>query len=288
MMMQGKTVLVTGATSGIGFFTARAIAVLGARVFITGRDAERGSQAASEIREYTRNTRVHFLAAEHSTVNGNRDLARRMTVTGDALDVLVNNAGGGGLAERSLTEDGFELNVAMNAVGPFVLTHELLPLIRSGRIVNINSSAHAMWKGDPFGDVQSAERYVGIEAHARAKLLNMLWTFALARRLAGTGASANAVNPGMAWTRGTAALTRDAIPAWKAIWPVVRWFQRRASAERAARAPTFLASSPTLASLNGAYFESSSRPARPSAYSLDPGNQERAFALLEQLARAAR
>jgi NAD(P)-dependent dehydrogenase (short-subunit alcohol dehydrogenase family) len=121
-----------------------------------------------------------------------------------------------------------------------------------------------MWKRDPLADLQSEQQpYVGISAHAHAKLLNLIWTIALARELEGTAVTVNAVNPGAAWTPGTAALTPEAVPAWRLIWPLVRFFQRRGSAEKAARTPIWLASDPAAAGLNGGYFENQRRKQLP-------------------------
>jgi NAD(P)-dependent dehydrogenase (short-subunit alcohol dehydrogenase family) len=125
----------------------------------------------------------------------------------------------------------------MNFAGPVALTRGLLPGLRRthGRGINIVSSAFKMAKGDPFADLSLEAGYVGIKAYARAKWLNLLWTRALATRE--PDITVYAVNPGMAWTPSTQALTPAAVPAWRLVWPIVRWFQRRASAEKAATTP---------------------------------------------------
>ncbi len=288
--MEGKTVLVTGATAGIGFYTAQALASKGARVLVTGRNEKRGREAVAGLRLRAGHANIHFFATDHSTVGGNRDLAERVSKRFDHLDVLINNVGKSPSSRRQETEDGYEATLATNFLGPFVLTDGLLPLLRESapaRIVNVVSSAHAMWKRDPFEDLYADERYVGIEAYARAKLLNLLWTFALARKLEGSGVVANATNPGMAWTPGTQALTPEAVPQWRWFWPLVRFVRRRASAEAASESSVFLASSEDIAGVTGAYFESNAKPGRPSALALDVGNQERAWALAETLAQRA-
>jgi NAD(P)-dependent dehydrogenase (short-subunit alcohol dehydrogenase family) len=285
-----NTALVTGATAGIGFHTAKALAAGGAEVLVTGRDKGRGCEAVGALRRAAGHDRVHFLKAGHSTVGGNLDLARRVSGRLDRLAVLVNNVGGT-YPRRRETEDGYEATLAVNFLGPFALAEALLPLLlRAGapsRVVNVVSSAHGMWKGDPFEDLESERRYVGIEAYARAKLLNVLWTLALAKRLEGSGVVANAVNPGMAWTPGTRALTPEAVPSWRFFWPLVRLAQRRASAEAASKAPVFLASSDDAASVSGTYYESNAEPKRPSALALDTGNQERAWELAAELVARA-
>ena len=274
--MEGKTVLITGATSGIGFYTALALASKGARVLVTGRDKERGREAVGELRRRAGHDRIDFLAVDHSTVGGNRDLAERISNQLDRLDVLVNNVGGI-YARRWETEDGYEATLAMNFLGPFALTDGLLSLLLESapaRVVNVTSAAHKMWKRDPFEDLDMRESYVGIEAYARSKLLNVLWTLALVRRLEGSGVVANVTNPGMAWTAMTQALTPEAVPAWRFFWPVVRLMQRRASAEAASKSSVFLASSEDAANVSGAYFESNAEPGRPSKLALDVENQE--------------
>jgi NAD(P)-dependent dehydrogenase (short-subunit alcohol dehydrogenase family) len=287
--MRGKTVLVTGATSGIGFHTAQALAGLGARLLVTGRDETRGRQAVGELRRRAGHDGVDFVAVDHATVGANRVLAALVTSSVARLDVLVNNVGGL-YARRWETDDGYEGTLAMNFVGPFALTEGLLPLLRRsapGRIVNVVSSAFAMWKRDPFAALDFKEGYVGIEAYARAKLLNVLWTLALARRLESAGVAVNATNPGMAWTRQTQAITPEAVPAWRLIWPLVRWMQRRASAEAASRSPVFLASSPVVAGVSGAYFGEHAKQERLSALARDAGNQERAWDLAAALISGA-
>jgi NAD(P)-dependent dehydrogenase (short-subunit alcohol dehydrogenase family) len=290
MTMKGTVALVTGATAGIGFYTAQALVTLGARVVVTGRDTERGEAAARQLAGCAWHDQVRFLAADHATVADNQALAEQLGRELDRLDVLVNNVGSPPSGQRRQTPDGYETTLAVNFVGPAVLTTGLLPLLRQSapaRVVTVVSSAHTMWKRDPFEDLHAQQRYVGVEAYARAKLLSLLWTLALARRLEGAGVVVNATNPGMAWTPGTQALTPQAVPAWRLVWPLVRWLQRRASAEAAARSSVFLASAEEAAAITGRYFESKAQPRRPSALALDIGNQERAWELAATLIASA-
>jgi len=255
--LEGKTALITGGTAGIGFYTAVGLAKRGARVFVTARHESRGREAISEIRRLAGHDATELLIADASSLRVNVELANEVSKRVPQLDILVNNAGRV-FPDRRETVEGVEATLALNFIGPFALTTHLLPLLarsHSARVVNVVSSAFAMWKRDPFEDLDARQHYVGIEAYARAKLLNLLFTLALARMLDGTGTVANAVNPGMAWTPGVAALTPAAVPQWRFVWPVVRWVQRRGSAEAAARAPVFVASSPDAGRLSARYFD---------------------------------
>ena len=253
-----RVAVVTGATAGIGFATAVGLAERGYDAVITGRDRERGRRSAEVLRARTGNDRIHFLQAEHSTVGGNHQAARALVKQFPRLDVLVNNAGGI-YSDRWETADGYEGTLAMNFVGPSALTSELLPLLHAsgGHCVNIVSSAFAMFRGDPFRDLHSREKFVGMETYARAKLLNVLWAQALAARE--PTLAVRLVNPGMAWTPNTQLLERKAVPQWRLFWPLVRWFQRRASPESAARAPIHVAST-ELEATSGTYFNEKGEP----------------------------
>jgi NAD(P)-dependent dehydrogenase (short-subunit alcohol dehydrogenase family) len=280
MSMQGKVALVTGATAGIGFHTAHGAGAPGG-VGGGGRPRPRprpGGPAGHE--------QVRFIAVDHATVAGNQALVEQLVTELDRLDVLVNNVGSSPSGQRRQTPDGYETILAVNFVGPATLTTGLVPLLghsAPARVVTVVSSAHAMWKRDPFEDLHARQRYVGIDAYAHAKLLGLLWTLSLAHRLDGTGVVANATNPGMAWTPGTRSLTRAAVPAWRWVWPLVRLLQRRASPEAAARSSVFLAAAEEAASITGQYFESKAQPKRPSPLALDVGNQERAWQLAATL-----
>ncbi len=260
------------------------LASKGAHVLITGLDEKRGMKAAEEICKFAGHEGVHFYSVDHSSIADNIRLAEQISSHIDRLDVLINNVGGTGPADRRETGEGFEFTYAMNVLGPFALTKSLLTLLRKAapsRIINITSSAAYMWKRDPLIDMDNKENYVAMNAYAHAKLLNLIWTLALARRLVGTGIVANATNPGMAWTNNTASLTPEAIPQWKYIWPLVRWFQRRASAEVASKSSVFLATSEEVANVTGTFFESNTKPKKPASSALDVKCQDRFWEIAE-------
>jgi NAD(P)-dependent dehydrogenase (short-subunit alcohol dehydrogenase family) len=289
--LDGKTALVTGGTSGIGYYTALALARLGALVYITGRDPSRGQNAQAEIRKAAGYGKVHFLCADASTVVGNHALARRVLAETDQLHILVNNVGGL-YNDRWETDDGYEASLAMNFVGPFALTEALLPLLQRStpaRIVNVTSAGFTMWKGDLFVDFQSCESFSGVDAYNRSKYLNLLWTFALARRLEGSGVVANALHPGTAWTAMTKGSEKRSLPAGlRPFWPVMRLLQRVGSPEKVARTSIYLASAPEAAKFNGQYFESSTSPKNLSIEVIDTTKQEQAWELGTALVRQAR
>jgi NAD(P)-dependent dehydrogenase (short-subunit alcohol dehydrogenase family) len=257
--------LVTGGTAGIGYHVAARLREAGMTVLVTGRDPGRGRAAEDDLG-------VEFLPADHMTIAGNLDLADRIRGRAVRLGVLVNNVGGAAFAEYTATPEGHEAIWAFNYVGPVALTQALRPVLAPDvRIVQVVSSAFTMHREDPFDE---PDRYTAIRAYARAKQLSLLATLHLAGLL-GDAASVNAVNPGMAWTPGMAALTPQAVPAWRHIWPLVRFVQRRASPEKAARVPARLALSPTG---TGRYYDSDGKAKSLPPRLLDPAWQRRAWA----------
>jgi NAD(P)-dependent dehydrogenase (short-subunit alcohol dehydrogenase family) len=283
--MNGRTVLVTGGTSGIGYETARALARSGAHVIITGRDAGRGENAATAIRRESGGETVTFIQADHSTVGGNQQVADQMRAEFPSLDVLINNVGG--LYEtRWESADGCEATLAMNFVGPFALTAELLPVLQANapsRVVNVVSAAIGMYKGDPFDDVQSKKGFIGADVYGRTKLLNVLSSLSLAKRIAPEQVTVNMVHPGVTWTDMTRSQTWRTKPSWRWIWPLMRLAQRHGSPEKAAQRVFFLASSPDARAYTGEYFERGTTPKHLSTRELDPALQERAWQLGSEL-----
>ena len=198
--MHEKTVVVTGGNSGIGFETSAALASMGARVIVTARSAERGRAAVAAITSRLgADARVQLVVFDLSDMASVRRGAAEILDQAPRLDVLVNNAGLL-LSNRTETVDGFETTFATNHLGPFLLTNLLLDRLRSSatsRIVTVSSSVHTRArKGVRFDDLQSARRYRGSQVYAETKLENILFTQELARRLEGTGVTANALHPG--------------------------------------------------------------------------------------------
>jgi len=181
--LTGKTVVVTGANSGVGKATAVALATAGARTLIAARNEERGRQALEDIRRASRSDQVEL-------------------VLFDLADLASTRAGAGAILDRTehLTVDGLEATFATNHLGPFLLTQlltERLVASAPARVVNVASTAHrGARSGLDFDDLQSSRSYRGMQAYSRSKLANILFTTELARRLQGTGVTANAVHPG--------------------------------------------------------------------------------------------
>ncbi|HEX5970264.1 MAG TPA: SDR family oxidoreductase [Intrasporangium sp.] len=263
--MSGRTVLVTGATGGIGRATAAGLAGLGARVGIVGRDRDRAEAAASAIRGVSPASYVDVFVADLSLQGEVRRLAAEVLTTYEGLNVLVNNVGGF-WATRHVTADGIEHTFAVNHLAPFLLTTLLLERLEASgpaRVVTVSSGAHTLGTID-FADLQGERHYSGPHAYNQSKLANVLFTYELARRLGSGPVTANALHPGMVRTGFGA---EDQQAAWKIVAPLVRPFLR--SPARGALTSIHLAASPEVEGVTGTYF-ADRRPKQSSALSRDP------------------
>ena len=278
--MQGKTVLVTGGTAGIGLVTARALAGKGAAVTIVGRNPQRGEQAARAIRAEVPGAEIRFERADLSLLDENRRLARIVAESADRLDVLVNNAGAI-FSRRQVTADGLEATFALNHMSYFLLTNLLLNRLRAaeaGRIVVVASIAHRRAELD-FDDLQCERRYSVRTAYSRSKLANIMFAYALARRLEGSPVTVNALHPGLVASRfgsNNGWLFRNAVRLGFRLSGAI-------GVEEGAELNIRLASDPALAGVSGRYF-SGGREARSSAASLSVEDQERLWAASEAIA----
>jgi NAD(P)-dependent dehydrogenase (short-subunit alcohol dehydrogenase family) len=276
--MTGKTCLVTGATSGIGKQTAMRLATLGAEVIIVARDEARGRGAAGEIRRLVPSARVEVMTADLSSLAQVRRLAADVLAAHDRLDVLVNNAGVIS-TQRRLTDDGLEATFATNHLGPFLLTGLLRGLLERSapaRVVTVASDAHKQVREIPWDDLPHGGPAVGMQAYAVSKLLNILFTIELARRLGGTGVTANCLHPGFV----RSALGRDVGGALGALVRLA--LLTRPGPATGARTSLYLASSPEPADVTGGYFVKCKR-ARPSALAADAQAAARLWRLSEEL-----
>lgn len=276
--LAGKTCLVTGATDGIGKVTARKLAELGARVWIVGRNEEKARTVAAEIARRTGEGSVAYRIADLSRMVAVRDLAHRLRDELDRLDVLVNNVGA--LFTRlELTPEGFERTFALNHLGPFLLTHHLRPLLEASapaRIVNVSSEAHR-GPGIDFDNLNGEHGYSGWKAYQVSKLENLLFTYELAERLAGTGVVANALHPGFVasrFARDNPGLYPLLVRAAQALFAI--------SEEKGAETSVFVASSPEVEGVTGKYFVRC-RERSSSRASYDPEARRRLWEESERL-----
>jgi retinol dehydrogenase 12 len=277
-IMSGTTCLVTGATSGIGQETALRLAVLGARVIVVARDAGRGEMAAEKIRRRVQHAQVETMTADLSSLAQVRRLAGQVQARCDRLDVLVNNAAV--ISTRwQLTPDGLETTFATNHLGPFLLTSmlgELLERSAPARVVTVSSAAHRQVRTIPWDDLARGTQAAQGQAYPLSKLLNVLFTLELARRLAGTGVTANCLHPGFVRT----ALGRDVTGVLGAAVRLALRF--RPGPATGAKTSVYLASSPEVAGVTGGYFVKC-RHAQPSALARDTQAAARLWTLSEEL-----
>jgi retinol dehydrogenase-14 len=248
--MAGKTVLITGATGGIGKATAIGLAALGARVGITGRDLKRVEAAAVEVRGATGNPQVDAFGADLSSQAEVRRLAAEVLDAYPRLDVLVNNVGGF-WATRHVTADGLEHTFAVNHLTAFLLTSLLLDRLKASapaRVVTVSSGAQSMGKID-FEDLQGERTYSGQTAYNQSKLASVMFTYELARRLEGTGVTATVLHPGVVSTGFGA---EDPSRIFKVVVPFVRPFMK--TPQQGAATSIYLASSPKVEGVTGTYF----------------------------------
>lgn len=251
MTVAGKEIVVTGATDGIGKVSARELAKLGASVTIVGRNAAKGEAVASELRQAAGHDRVGFVQADLESQKGVRAAAAAIKARVKRLDVLLNNAGAM-FQKRQVSEDGIEKTFALNHLGYFLLTHELLDLLKASgpsRVVNVASAAHQGAKLD-LSDLQNEKRYSGWSAYGQSKLANIYFTYELARRLEGSGVSANCLHPGFVASRfgdNNGGLVKLVIGFAKSTFAI--------SEDEGAKTSVYLASSPEVAGVSGKYFD---------------------------------
>jgi NAD(P)-dependent dehydrogenase (short-subunit alcohol dehydrogenase family) len=280
--MQGKTVVVTGANSGIGFETAAALASMGARVLVTARNADKGRAAVAAITQRLPGEgRVQLVVFDLADLASVRHGAAEILDQAPRLDVLVNNAGLV-LSERVETVDGYEATFAINHLGPFLLTNLLLERMTASapsRVVNVASTAHTTArKGIPFDDLQSAKHYRGMRVYGQSKLANILFTLELARRFQGTGLTANSLHPGTVRTGyGRGGDARGLLGFGITI--ASPFFL---SAAKGARTSVYLASSPEVERVSGEYFVKC-KPRRPRRWAQDAEAAQRLWQVSEEL-----
>src|SRR5271166_120722 len=268
--IEEQTILITGATSGLGRELAQALAKQGATLLLHGCDPERGLKIVREIKEATGNQSIQFYRADLSSLREVLELARQLISGVTRIDALVNNAGvgfGQDTSKREVSQDGYELRFAVNYLASYLLTERLISLLKASapaRIVNVASVGQAPLD---FDNIMLTHGYSGVTAYRRSKLAMIAWTFDLADRLAGTGVTVNALHPASLMP------TKMVLEAgWKTM----------SSVEEGLNATLRLVVDPTLENVTGKYFDGSHlSKANPQAY--DRQMQERLAALSSEL-----
>jgi NAD(P)-dependent dehydrogenase (short-subunit alcohol dehydrogenase family) len=246
--LDGRTFLITGANTGIGKETARALAARGARLYVACRSQSTGRQAIDEIADQTGNRNLELLSLDLGDLDSVKRCAEAFLATGEPLDVLINNAGLAGA--HGTTTSGFEIAFGTNHVGPFALTNLLLDRLRSSapaRIVNVASIAHYQAPGIDWDALRRPTRSLtGMREYRVSKLANVLHAQELARRLEGTGVTTYALHPGTI-----------ASDIWRRVpWPLRPLMKRRMlTPERGAQTTLYCATSDEVAGESGGYYD---------------------------------
>lgn len=279
--MHEKLCVITGGNSGIGREAAIELARMGMRVAIVSRDRGRGEAALAEIRRRAATDSATLYVADLSSQTEIRRLAAELSAL-PRIDVLVNNAGLI-LGTRRLTTDGIETTFAVNHLGYFLLTALLLDTLRASapaRVVSVASEAHRSGRID-FDDLQGERSYAGWRAYAQSKLANILFTYELARRLEGSGVTANCLHPGVIASNFGASGSLPVRVFFKLFGPLLT------SPAKGAATSVHLAASPEVDGVSGAYFVAK-RPARSSPASYDEATAARLWEVSERLTHLER
>src|ERR1700693_429994 len=262
--LSGKVVMVTGANAGMGKEISLGLAGLGATLVMVSRDRERGEAARADVHQKTGNREVELLVADLSSQQAIRQLVKEFQARHDRLHVLVNNAGTS-LPKRQETVDGLETVLATNHLAPVLLTNPLLPVLKPSapaRIVTVSSSVQA-WAKIDFDDLQSTRSYSEIRSYNQTKIANLLFTYELTRRIAGSGVTANALEPGFV-------KTNLLLP-----FPFSIFAFMRGSAVNGAKPSVFLASSPSVEGVSGKFFNSKGVEVKSSKLAYDAAAAKR-------------
>jgi NAD(P)-dependent dehydrogenase (short-subunit alcohol dehydrogenase family) len=256
--MQGKTILVTGSTDGIGKQTALELAKMGGSVIVHGRNTKRAQITAEEIRSLT-GAEVDFVVGDYSSLAQVRQMAADVLNKAKRLDVLINNAGVY-MLDRQISGDGFELSWQINHLAPYLLTTLLLDRVKSStpaRIVNVASIAHNQARLD-YENLQGEKEFKPYRVYCLSKLGNVISTIYLAEKLAGTDVTVNCLHPGVVETK-----------------LLQKGFNMQGTTlEKGAQTPLFLATSPSVEGVTGKYFDDC-REVTPSSVSLDAAERQR-------------
>lgn len=277
LKMHSKTVLITGATDGIGKQAAKELASMGAKVVIVGRNEEKCIQSIEEVSNFSGNSNVNYLLADLSSMGEVKNLAEEFRSKYDRLDVLINNAGAAFL-NRQVTVDGFEKTFATNHLAYFLLTALLLDMLKASspsRVISVSSNSHYNGK-IRFDDPNLNRFYFVMRAYSQSKLANVLFTYALAKRLEGSGVTANCLHPGLVRT----GIFRKVKGVKGLIEKIL--LRRAITVEEGAETLVYLASSEDVAFESGNfYYKKKVRTSSASSYDID--TQERLWEMSEEM-----
>ena len=276
--MQGKVVVATGATSGIGEVAALRLAERGARIVFIARDPMRAEATLARLRQAAPGSEHRAHLADLSLMADTRRAAAEIAAAEPRIDVLINNAGAV-FDKRMVTSEGLEMTFALNHMAYFVLTQGLMARLTGSAPARIVSTASAVHQGArlDFNDLQSAGSFSAMGAYGRSKLCNILFTRELARRLAGMGVTANCLHPGVVATR----FGDDAGGLLGLMMPLVK--RLSISPERGAQTIVHLAASPEVEGVSGLYFAKCA-PVTPSAAARDDAAAAKLWDASERLA----
>lgn len=272
--LRGKRILITGASSGIGRATALGLARRGASLLLTGRTPARCDEALAAVNAAGA-AEARMFRTDFASLDAVRQLAADIRREAPRLDVLVNNAAVVA-RRRTLTADGYETTFAVNHLSPFLLTGLLLPLLgRGSRIVNVASAAHR-WGAVDLDDLHNERDYRALRAYGQSKTANILWTIELARRLAGSGVTANSLHPGAIRSNlgGGQGFAMDLLRRLAGLF--------MKPTEQGAATPIHLAASPAVEGISGRYF-AGCREREPAPYATDAAIAARLWRLSETL-----
>lgn len=274
----GKTVLVTGATDGIGLQTALTLAKMGPRLFILGRNKTKTEQTADRIRHETGNPTVETLVGDLSSQSEVRRLASEFKARSNRLNILINNAGAV-FVKRQLSPDGLEMTFALNHMGYFLFTTLLMDVITASapaRIINVSSAAH-MGAALNLDDLQNERGYTGFKAYSQSKLANIYFTYELARRLNGSGVAVNALHPGFVATN----FGKSNGGLFRSLFGLIQFAAIKP--DDGAATSIYLATSPEVEGVSGQYFDKC-KAVKSSPISYDPQIARRLWESSLQLA----
>lgn len=272
------TAIVTGANSGIGKVTARELARKGYRIIIICRNREKAERAKQEIIFATENQHVEYLLCNLDRMDEVRETVARIREKLDAVDLLVNNAGIVADSTRQTTDDGYEITFAVNHLAYFLLTNELLPLLKrseSARIINVASEAHRAGKFDPE-NLQLRNGYTTVKAYGNSKLFNIMFTRELARRLEGSTVTTYSLHPGAVSTN----LASDSHSLFGWIFNMGKLFML--SPEKGARTTLWLCTEEGIESKSGGYFKNR-KEVKPSRIARDDRACRQLWEMTEEL-----